>query len=77
MNKTQWVYRVIFALLMMAGAQSLLAAEKLKPFILANAASGSLQEASAATEKALQIAGFEVVANVCVTPCLHHSTSSL
>jgi len=61
MRKTMQFYRVIFALFMMIGAQSLLAADKLKPFILANAASGSLQEASAETEKALQSAGFEVV----------------
>ncbi len=53
MRKTMQFYRVIFALFMMIGAQSLLAADKLKPFILANAASGSLQEASAETEKAL------------------------
>ncbi|MDQ7074884.1 MAG: hypothetical protein Q9O24_06960 [Gammaproteobacteria bacterium] len=61
MKRIQPFYRVIFALFMLVGAQSVLAAEKLKPFILANAAGGSLQEATAATEKALQGAGFEVV----------------
>jgi len=61
MRKTMQFYRVIFALFMMVGAQSLLAAEKLKPFVLANAASGSLSEASASTEAALKKAGFEVV----------------
>ncbi|MDQ7015430.1 MAG: hypothetical protein Q9N68_03530 [Gammaproteobacteria bacterium] len=61
MKRVQPFYRVIFALFMLVGAGSLLAEERLKPFVSASTASGSLQEASAVTEKSLQTAGFEVV----------------